>query len=686
MPAVAAHPTATVTSMPPKISVVVPVFDPGRYIEPNIDSLLRQSLASDEYEVIYVDDGSTDGTGDRLDVLAREHRQVRVIHIPNSGWPGRPRNIGIAEARGEYIQLMDQDDRLGREALERLSATGRLNRADIVIGKVTSDFRPVPHVVFRKNRAVCTIEDAPLIQSLTIHKCFRTAFLRDDAIRFPEGPWILEDQRFMVEAYLRARVVSILGDYPSYFYMGRDDGGNAYTSRFEAGPYFANVGTIMDLVVAETAPGAVRDSLLLRLYRSEVIGRLTEPVYLQHPRDRRRQIFDAARHVAVEQVPDRIHETLSPIARTRSAMLRADRKDDLLGLAEHLDAIGAAYRVTAVRWRRDKLRISITAGFVDPRGEPALAIDRRGDRSFLDPSVALPGGEEIDVTDHLLAPRLGISLREPASAIEWIAPTRTTVAYGGDAPGQAVAGRVWPSLQGRVTVDPVAVACGGPLAPGRWDFVVQVFAFGLSRTGRPVAGGAPAAPTGAVDGQGRVMLAIDHGSKGLTLQVDAGPADLAAMLRLRPLRVDPTDGRRVRVHLPVRCRSDSAVRTVWLILETASTTQAVPAILGPGGPRLDHLVVSGRLLPRSPMPPTGDGSIALRLGADPGSDVRIAGATFDGSGRVRIQGVRRVTSASILLEDVVVRLKRVRRRVVRRLRPTRRGRTGGTKQSGRVLP
>src|SRR3954462_10078084 len=103
-----------------KVSVVVPVYNPGRHIERLLASLRRQSLPADEFEVIFVDDGSTDGTRERLDALAAEIANFQVIAIPRSGWPGRPRNVGIDAARGEYVQFVDNDDELGNEALERL--------------------------------------------------------------------------------------------------------------------------------------------------------------------------------------------------------------------------------------------------------------------------------------------------------------------------------------------------------------------------------------------------------------------------------------------------------------------------------------------------------------------------------------------------------------------------------------
>src|SRR5215213_6790495 len=98
------------STAPPKVSVVVPVYNPGAVIEECVGSLLDQSLQAAEYEIVLVDDGSTDGTAARLDELQSLHALVRVRHIPNSGWPGRPRNVGLKMARGEYVYFVDNDD------------------------------------------------------------------------------------------------------------------------------------------------------------------------------------------------------------------------------------------------------------------------------------------------------------------------------------------------------------------------------------------------------------------------------------------------------------------------------------------------------------------------------------------------------------------------------------------------
>ena len=95
-------------SSTPTVSVIVPVYDPGPYLERCIDSLLAQTMPPGELELIFVDDGSTDGSGERLDRLAAEHDHVRVIHQENSGWPGKPRNVGI-DGLYQYRPVLDTD-------------------------------------------------------------------------------------------------------------------------------------------------------------------------------------------------------------------------------------------------------------------------------------------------------------------------------------------------------------------------------------------------------------------------------------------------------------------------------------------------------------------------------------------------------------------------------------------------
>lgn len=94
-----------------KLSIIVPVYNVEAFLKKCVDSLLAQDLPRDEYEVILVDDGSTDGSGALCDALAAEHGNVRVIHQQNRGLSGA-RNAGIPAVSGDYVLFVDSDDYL----------------------------------------------------------------------------------------------------------------------------------------------------------------------------------------------------------------------------------------------------------------------------------------------------------------------------------------------------------------------------------------------------------------------------------------------------------------------------------------------------------------------------------------------------------------------------------------------
>lgn len=91
----------------PLISVIVPVYNVERYLDQCVDSLVRQSYAN--LEIIVVDDGSTDSSGEKCDTWAERDFRIRVIHQANKGLAGA-RNAGLDAARGDYIGFVDSDD------------------------------------------------------------------------------------------------------------------------------------------------------------------------------------------------------------------------------------------------------------------------------------------------------------------------------------------------------------------------------------------------------------------------------------------------------------------------------------------------------------------------------------------------------------------------------------------------
>jgi glycosyltransferase involved in cell wall biosynthesis len=342
--------------MRPLISVVIPAHNPGSYIEPCIRSLLRQTMPRDRFEVVFVDDGSTDGTGARLDRLAWEQPHIRVIHIPASGGPGRPRNVGLEAALGEYVQFLDADDELAPRALQRLFRMAHANGSDIVLGKFASETVFRRQDVFTRNRPATTFAELPgLVEaSMGPTKLFRTAFLREHEIAFPEGWRQMEDQLFTLRAYLEARVISILGDEPCYFFNKREDEGHISAELVEPAAHAEHLREILDEVDGVT-DATLRARLQARFYRLEVLGRLTGARFLGADPAYQRDLFAALRELTRERFTGALPEGLGAFARIRSRLLLEGDLDDLVALGRRGEAFEIDARVTRAAWARGRL-------------------------------------------------------------------------------------------------------------------------------------------------------------------------------------------------------------------------------------------------------------------------------------------------------------------------------------------
>ena len=86
------------------ITVIVPIYNMEAYLCTSLDRLLHQSFQ--DYEILLIDDGSKDSSGEICDRYAREHSRIRVVHKPNGGL-STARNAGIEHARGEYLTFCD---------------------------------------------------------------------------------------------------------------------------------------------------------------------------------------------------------------------------------------------------------------------------------------------------------------------------------------------------------------------------------------------------------------------------------------------------------------------------------------------------------------------------------------------------------------------------------------------------
>ena len=124
------------TSRQPRLSIIVPIYNVAPYLRKCVDSLLLQDIS--DYEIILVDDGSTDGSGAIADEILNAHSQlpiancqIKVVHQLNAGLSAA-RNSGIEVARGEYIMFVDSDDYLEPNVLGALMAQIERDNLDVL--------------------------------------------------------------------------------------------------------------------------------------------------------------------------------------------------------------------------------------------------------------------------------------------------------------------------------------------------------------------------------------------------------------------------------------------------------------------------------------------------------------------------------------------------------------------------
>ena len=114
-----------------KVSIVIPVYNKAEYISDCLESLLQQDF--DDFEIVAVNDGSTDDSGKICDEKAAENTRIRVIHTENGGVTAARRK-GVEQAKGEYIMFVDADDKLLPNAIKTLYKAIIDSNADEVIG------------------------------------------------------------------------------------------------------------------------------------------------------------------------------------------------------------------------------------------------------------------------------------------------------------------------------------------------------------------------------------------------------------------------------------------------------------------------------------------------------------------------------------------------------------------------
>ena len=209
----------------PIVSIIVPVYNAEKTIQRCVESILGQDFQ--DFELLLIDDGSQDTSGELCDAFARQDARVRVFHKENGG-VSAARNLGLSQAQGVYLQFLDSDDWITADATTMLVRTAREYRCDLVISdfyRVVGD--RVSHkgdiqedaVLSREEYAAHMMErPADFYYGVLWNKLYRREIVERHHLRMnPEISWC-EDFMFNLE-YIRYAERFYALQVPIYYYV-----------------------------------------------------------------------------------------------------------------------------------------------------------------------------------------------------------------------------------------------------------------------------------------------------------------------------------------------------------------------------------------------------------------------------------------------------------------------------------
>ena len=212
----------------PRLTVVVPSYNVEDWVDRCLESLEAQDFP--DFEVVCVNDGSTDGTRDRLARWEARDARVRVVDQQNAGLSAA-RNAGIRAARGDYVCFLDADDRLVPRACGRIVAELDRTAADVLVfgARCVPEDASVPDWLTECLHPRDVVYDGFSMELMLRENArpfawrlaLRRDFLRETGLRFDETVRFAEDQVFCFAAYPRSRRTALVSDELYEYQVGR---------------------------------------------------------------------------------------------------------------------------------------------------------------------------------------------------------------------------------------------------------------------------------------------------------------------------------------------------------------------------------------------------------------------------------------------------------------------------------
>jgi poly(ribitol-phosphate) beta-N-acetylglucosaminyltransferase len=318
----------------PDASVILAVYNVMPYLTKCLDSLVGQTIGQDRLEIVAVDDGSTDGSGEELDRYARRYPgTVKVLHQANSGGPAAPSNRALEIATGRYVFFIGADDFLGPDAMRRMVEAADKYGSDVIVAKMAGvNSRWVPKDIFVQDQIDVDLFNSPLPFALSNTKLFRRDLIERYHIRYPEDLPVGSDQPFTLEACVRAQRITVLADYEYYYAVKRHNSGNiTYRSSHEL--RLEGTERLMAYTAKLLEPGRRRDEINYRHLHTELC-RLLQPDFLVLDRAMQERLMTGIGRLVKENLTDELSARLDVSRRLRLHLAAAGRLDELISVIQ----------------------------------------------------------------------------------------------------------------------------------------------------------------------------------------------------------------------------------------------------------------------------------------------------------------------------------------------------------------
>lgn len=269
--------------MHPKISVIIPVYNVKEYIHACIDSILAQTFT--DFELILVDDCSTDGTAQIIEEYRAKDERIRIIHLEENSGQGFARNIGIDNAGGEYLSFIDSDDMIAPDFYELLYERAAATGTEIIKGRG----RVVPVGCSINDTDEHTFKDVNhTIRSLSPEErrnsfCFndehwtaiyRRDFLNEHGLRYGLSR-LSQDTTFLLKIAAYFKNIELV-DEAVYYYFQRSD---SVIHTYDSKRYYALLHALEERIDFVNT-GVVKPSVFLSLIQRTMNNLLAHQAYL----------------------------------------------------------------------------------------------------------------------------------------------------------------------------------------------------------------------------------------------------------------------------------------------------------------------------------------------------------------------------------------------------------------------